>query len=237
MKFTEMPYQRPDVAALKAAIEELAARIVNAATVQEQIDAYEEYTERFETINTMGSLAYVRNTVNTKDEFYAAEREFYDTVGPELQEVSQKLDAALLDSPFRKELEAHYGTLLFKNMEISRRSFKPELIPLMQEESKLEAQYQKLYAGMSVEFDGQTMPLPMLGKYKESPDRAVRRAAFEAEGKVFDAHREELDEIYDKLVKKPQRAGSFARLRELYSARLRPPRQKLLRQAGAERIP
>lgn len=35
MKFTEMPYQRPDVAALKAAIEELAARIVNAATVQE----------------------------------------------------------------------------------------------------------------------------------------------------------------------------------------------------------
>ena len=80
MKFTEMPYQRPDVAALKAAIEELAARIVNAATVQEQIDAYEEYTERSETINTMGSLAYVRNTVNTKDEFYAAEREFYDTV-------------------------------------------------------------------------------------------------------------------------------------------------------------
>ncbi len=207
MKFTEMPYQRPDVAALKAAIEELAARIVNAATVQEQIDAYEEYTERFETINTMGSLAYVRNTVNTKDEFYAAEREFYDTVGPELQEVSQKLDAALLDSPFRKELEAHYGTLLFKNMEISRRSFKPELIPLMQEESKLEAQYQKLYAGMSVEFDGQTMPLPMLGKYKESPDRAVRRAAFEAEGKVFDAHREELDEIYDKLVKNRNAQG------------------------------
>lgn len=207
MKFTEMPYQRPDVAALKAAIEELAARIVNAATVQEQIDAYEEYTERSETINTMGSLAYVRNTVNTKDEFYAAEREFYDTVGPELQEASQKIDAALLDSPFRKELEAHYGTLLFKNMEISRRSFKPELIPLMQEESKLEAQYQKLYAGMSVEFDGQTMPLPMLGKYKESPDRAVRRAAFEAEGKVFDAHREELDEIYDKLVKNRNAQG------------------------------
>ena len=35
----------------------------------------------------------------------------------------------------------------------------------------------------------------------EDPDRAVRRAAFEAEGKVFDAHQAELDEIYDKLVK------------------------------------
>ena len=201
MKFTEMPYQRPDVAALKAAMEDAAAKIANASGVQEQIDAFEAYTAESVQWNTLQSLSYVRNTVNTKDEFYAAEREYFDTVGPELQEVAQKINAALLDSPFRKELEAHYGTLLFKNMEISRRSFKPELIPLMQEESKLEMQYQKLYAGMTVEFDGQTMPLPMLGKYKESADRAVRRAAFEAEGKVFDAHQAELDEIYDKLVK------------------------------------
>ena len=201
MKFTEMPYQRPDVAALKAAMEDAAAKIANASGAQEQIDAFEAYTAESVQWNTLQSLSYVRNTVNTKDEFYAAEREYFDNVGPELQEVSQKIDAALLDSPFRKELEAHYGTLLFKNMEISRRSFKPELIPLMQEESKLEMQYQKLYAGMTVEFDGQTMPLPMLGKYKESADRAVRRAAFEAEGKVFDAHQAELDEIYDKLVK------------------------------------
>ena len=201
MKFTEMPYQRPDVAALKAAMEDAAAKIANASGAQEQIDAFEAYTAESVQWNTLQSLSYVRNTVNTKDEFYAAEREYFDTVGPELQEVAQKIDAALLDSPFRKELEAHYGTLLFKNMEISRRSFKSELIPLMQEESKLEMQYQKLYAGMTVEFDGQTMPLPMLGKYKESADRAVRRAAFEAEGKVFDAHQAELDEIYDKLVK------------------------------------
>ena len=207
MKFTEMPYQRPDVAALKASMEAVAARITNASCAQEQIDAFEAYTKDSVQWNTLQSLSYVRNTVNTKDEFYAAEREYFDTVGPELQEVSQKIDAALLDSPFRGELEAHYGTLMFQNMEISRRSFKPELIPLMQEESKLEMQYQKLYAGMTVEFDGQTMPLPMLGKYKESADRAVRRAAFEAEGKVFDAHQAELDEIYDKLVKNRNAQG------------------------------
>ena len=134
MKFTEMPYQRPDVAALKAAMEDAAAKIANASGAQEQIDAFEAYTAESVQWNTLQSLAYVRNTVNTKDEFYAAEREYFDTVGPELQEVSQKIDAALLDSPFRGELEAHYGTLLFKNMEISRRSFQPELIPLMQEE-------------------------------------------------------------------------------------------------------
>ena len=71
----------------------------------------------------------------------------------------------------------------------------------MQEENKLTSAYQKLYASAMVEFDGKTMPLPKLGPYKESQDRAVRRAAYEAEGKFFDEHQQELDELFDKLVK------------------------------------
>lgn len=207
MTFSEMPYRRPDVAALKTEIADYAAKLRNASDVQTQIDVFDAYTARMSEINTMGSLAYVRNTINTADEFYNAEREYFDEIGPEMQDAGQQVTNALLDSPFRSELEAHYGTILFKNMEIERRSFKPELIPLMQEANKLEAQYQKLYAGLTVEFDGKTMPLPMLGKYKESPDRSVRRAAFEAEGKVFDAHRQELDEIFDKLVKNRNAQG------------------------------
>ncbi len=207
MKFSEMPYKRPDIEAVKAKLTEIAARITNAKTVQEQIDAYEESVCINTEVGTLGSIAYVRNTINTKDEFYDKEREFFDEVGPECEEAAHKVGEAMLFSKFRPELEAHYGSLLFKNMEISNRSFAPELVPLMQEASKLEARYQKLYAGLTVTFDGQEMPLPMLGKYKESPDRALRRAAYEAEGKAFDAHREELDEIFDKLVKNRNAQG------------------------------
>lgn len=207
MKFSEMPYVRPDVEKVKAELNACAEKIRTADSVEAQIAAFDEASELSKDLMTTGSIAYVRNTINTADKFYDGEREFFDEIGPELEESEQAINIALLDSPYRKELEAHYGSLLFKNLEISRRSFKPELIPLMQEASKLEAQYQKLYAGLTVEFDGQTMPLPMLGKYKESPDRAVRRAAFEAEGKVFDANREELDEIYDKLVKNRNAQG------------------------------
>ncbi|MGM9563065.1 MAG: M3 family oligoendopeptidase [Faecousia sp.] len=207
MKFSEMPYVRPDMDKVKAELNACAEKIRTADSVEAQIAAFDEASELSKDLMTTGSIAYVRNTINTADKFYDAEREFFDQAGPELEESLQAINIALLDSPYRKELEAHYGSLLFKNLEISRRSFKPELIPLMQEASKLEAQYQKLYAGLTVEFDGQTMPLPMLGKYKESQDRAVRRAAFEAEGKVFDANREELDEIYDKLVKNRNAQG------------------------------
>ena len=207
MKFSEMPYVRPDMDKVKAELNACAEKIRTADSVEAQIAAFDEASELSKDLMTTGSIAYVRNTINTADKYYDAEREFFDQAGPELEESLQAINIALLDSPYRKELEAHYGSLLFKNLEISRRSFKPELIPLMQEESKLEAQYQKLYAGLTVEFDGQSMPLPMLGKFKESPDRAVRRAAFEAEGKVFDANREELDEIYDKLVKNRNAQG------------------------------
>ena len=207
MKFSEYPYKRPNIEALKAGLASCTERIRKAANLQEQIAAFDEATALLQDYHTMSSLAYVRNTINTADKFYDEEREFYDEIGPELQAVSQELDIALLDSPFRAELEAHYGKLIFDNLEISRRSFKPELITLMQEAGKLESRYQKLYAGMTVEFDGKTMPLPMLGAYKESPDRAVRRAAFEAEGKVFDANQAELDEIFDKLVKNRNAQG------------------------------
>lgn len=207
MKFSEYPYKRPDVEAFKAKLRACARRVREAQDVQVQIAAFDEATAMGMEYQTLRSLAYVRNTVNTADPFYEQERDFYDEVGPEVQEADQELSIALLDSPFRSELEAHYGSLLFTNLEISRRSFKPELIPLMQEASKLESQYQKLYASLTVKFDGQTMPLPMLGKYKESSDRMVRRAAFEAEGRVFDANQKELDEIYDKLVKNRNAQG------------------------------
>lgn len=207
MKFSEYPYKRPDIELLKAQLLECVRKIETANDVETAIAACDRSYALTDEAMSMGSIAYVRNTVNTADPFYDAEREWFDEASAELSEVSNALNIALLDSPLRPQLEEHYGKLMFTNMEIARRSFTPEMIHLMQEANKLESRYQKLYASMTVEFDGKTLPLPMLGAYKESPDRAVRRAAFEAEGRTFDAHREELDEIFDKLVKNRNAQG------------------------------
>ena len=170
MKFSEMPYVRPDLDALKAKAAEVVERLTSAQTAQEQIDAYYEFEK----------------ASNTKDEFYAQEQDWLDEVMPQMEELTQQVSLALLQSPFRKELGDALGHLLFTNLEIAVRSFKPELMDLMMEENKLSSQYQKLYASAMVEFDGKTMPLPMLGPYKQSPDRAVRKAAYETEGRFFD---------------------------------------------------
>ena len=201
MKFSEMPYERPDIEALKAQSEELISAIENAESAEEQIRHIESYFEMSTHVETMSALANVRHTIDTRDEFWDKENDFNDENLPLLMETGQRLQKAMLESKFRPQLEEKFGSLLFKNYEISQRTFKPEMVELMQKENKLSSEYQKLYASASVEFDGKTMPLPMLRPYKQSTDRAVRRAAYEVEGKFFDSHREELDRLYDELVK------------------------------------
>ena len=201
MKFSEMPYVRPDLEALRQAAETAVTALDAAPSAQAQLDAYEAYEKAAATAQTMASLAYIRHTIDTKDPFYEAEQDYLDEAGPQMEELDQQVSRALLRSPFRAELSEALGSLLFTNLEIQVRSFDPVLLPLMQEENKLTSAYQKLYASAMVEFQGQTMPLPKLGPYKEHPDRAVRKAAYETEGKFFDDHQAELDELFDKLVK------------------------------------
>ena len=201
MKFSEMPYVRPDLAAFQAKAEEIAQKIAGAASAQEQIDAVLAFDQVQAEMSTATSLAYVRHTIDTRDAFYDKENDYADEIAPAVQEAEQKVTKALLASPFRAELEDRFGKLLFTNLEIAVRTFDPKNMALMQEENKLQSEYQKLYASALVEWNGEKLPLPKLGPYKQSPDRAVRKAAYEAEGKWFDSHQAELDELYDKLVK------------------------------------
>ena len=162
MKFSEMQYSRPDMEALAAATARTLEALKAAPDAAGQIAAYDAYEKQQKTASTMQQLAYIRHTINTKDEFYNAENDYMDEIGPKLQELTHRVNTALLESPYRAELEQHYGALMFKNLEIAARSFSPAIVELMQEENKLVSEYQNLYASAMVEFDGKTMPLPLL---------------------------------------------------------------------------
>ncbi len=201
MKFSEMPYVRPDVEQIRAAFDEIITAMDAAKNANEQLALYKKADELKSHTFSMATIASVRHTIDTRDEFYTAENDFMDQNGPALQEKVQELLDKMLTSPFRGELEEKLGALFFKNLEIAARTFKPEIMTLMQEENALVSEYQALYATMTVEFDGKVLPITKMGPYKQSTDREVRKAAYTAEGKCFDSHREKLDALYDKLVK------------------------------------
>lgn len=201
MKFSEMQYVRPDLAKIGAAYEKLIAQVKNAQRAQEIFEAVLEHEKVLMNFSTAQSLVNVRHSVDTEDKFYDAENDFLDQTGPLFEEKMQPFIQALLDSRFRPDCEKRFGKLLFVNAELAVKCFSPAIVDLLQEENKLASEYDKLIASAKIDFDGKTLNLAQLGPYKENADRAVRRAAYEADGNFFLSHETEFDEIYDKLVK------------------------------------
>lgn len=119
MKFSEFIYKRIDLEETKKKIQEITEKLKHAQSVEEQVQAVYEMNDVKKEIATADSLVYIRYTINTKDEFYAKEREYNDHIGPMLEEEMQKYNKVLLASPFRKELEEKLGKVLFINLELS----------------------------------------------------------------------------------------------------------------------
>lgn len=201
MKFSEMQYTRPDYPAATKELEALASRLEQADSAKAQLEIYKELETLISHLTTQATLCSIRHTVDTRDPFYEEENDYNDQQAPLLEETMQKFRQALLASPYRAELEQQLGELLFQNMELEEKGFAQSIVSLMQEENRLANEYQKLYASAQIPFQGKTVTVAQLGPYKESTDRATRRAALEAEGSFFDENREQFDALFDKLVK------------------------------------
>lgn len=200
MKVSELPYKRVTLEQVQEVMENVIPRIKNAESAAEILAAREDYLKLRLEYYTAYSLAYMRYSINTADEFYVAENDYYDEINPAVSNYDVQYASALLDSPFRPELEEALSPVLFKSMEVQRKSMSSAIIEDMVEENRLVSEYSKLMAGMEFEFRGEKLPRPMLTKYFKSEDRATRREAMEVMGRTLEQHSEKLDEIYDKMV-------------------------------------
>lgn len=70
MKFSEFQYTRPDLSAVRARCEEICAKIEEASCAQAQISAYDEFEALRREVETDLTIAYVRHSIDTRDEFY-----------------------------------------------------------------------------------------------------------------------------------------------------------------------
>ena len=200
MKFSQMPYTRPDADAIKQSIADFTKRLKEAANYEEAKAVFLESEEEGKHVQTQETLASIRHSINTKDEFYDEEMKFWNATMPELQEYSQQWTMAMLESPFRADFEAEYGDLYFRNAEIALKSFSPEIIPELQQENELTQEYEKLLASAEIPFEGKTYTISQITPFKTDSDDARRLAAWKAEGQWYTDNQDKLDEIYDKLT-------------------------------------
>ena len=201
MKFKEMPYVRPDPDKIKKWTAEYTERLKNAQSYAEARAIFLAYEEEYKKEDTMIVLCYIRQSIDTRDEFYNAEKNFWDENLPEIEEYEQEWIKALVESPFRKDFEAEYGDLLFVKAEMEKKTFSPEIIEDLQRENELTSEYDDLIASAQIPFEGGVYTLSQMEPFQDDLDDERRLAAWKAKGQWFKDHQAKLDSIYDELVK------------------------------------
>ena len=201
MKFCDMPYKRIDFDEAKAEVRNLMEEFQKAADGEEQFAVHQKYYALTDRVSTQITLASIRHSLDTADAFYEQEKSYYDEQVPEYSNLLIAYQKLLYHSPYRETLEKKIGSVAFKNMELAFASVNEQVVPLMQEENALTTEYEKLLASAEIEWDGEILNLSLLGPYLKSKDPKVRKRACEKQNAFFLKIEEQLDSLYDRLVK------------------------------------
>ena len=114
MRFSEFKYERPNLEKVKKEITELLDLIGTNQTFEVELKSIHDYFKISDTLGTLGQLVGIRNSIDTTNEFYEKEQEFFDENMPHMMQFDQMFVEKILKSPNRKLLEKELGSLMFQ---------------------------------------------------------------------------------------------------------------------------
>jgi M3 family oligoendopeptidase len=201
MKFSDFNYQRPNMEDMEQQFNNLLQNFSAAQSFEEQDKAMEAINNLRSQCESMREIAGIRHTIDTNNEYYQKEQDFFDEAQPIYQGIISKYYHALVNSKFRVELEQKWDKQLFSLAEFALKTFEPDIIEDLQMENRLSSEYTKLIASAQINFEGEERTLSQLVPFQLSTDRDMRKRANEAKYQFFVENEEKLDQIYDDLVK------------------------------------
>lgn len=198
--FPTLKYERPDFAAFQAQLAAQTDKLKNASSYEEAKAAYMDLDQHSMKLTSIATIASIRHTIDTTDEFYEKENEYIEHTYPEIMPGIIAFNDALYESHFRADFEKEFGKQMFTQMELQKKSFTEKNIPLLQRESQLSDEYQKILATAEIPFKGETLNIYGILKHFEDDDRQDRRTACKAYSDFFHANEPRLEEIWDELI-------------------------------------
>lgn len=158
VKFTEMPYERPDVDALCADLTDTGDAAAT-RSCDEVIALYSPTYDEYVHFYTMSNLAYIRYTLNLNDSAYETEYLWCEEQTPLVEKALEDCYRAMAASPIRDELESEFfGEGFFLSYDGEGVYTNPKVVELMQQESDLQARYIASTNDMTVEVNGEELP-------------------------------------------------------------------------------
>lgn len=200
MKFQDYKYERPNYEEIKKSFLDLVNKINVADNYKNQYTYIMELNNIRKHIETMSTLSSIRNSIDTSDEFYDKEQNYWDENGPLFTELNTDFYKSIVNSKFKEDIIRDFSEQFYKICEYSLKSFSQEIIPDLQKENKLMSKYTKLLASAKINFRDEELNLSGLYKHMLSSDRSEREEASKAYYNYFAQHEDEFDTIYDELV-------------------------------------
>ncbi len=200
MKFSEMPYKRPDVEEFKNAYMEKVRQFEHATSGLEQIEIWKSLEQIELQYDIMPQLVSIRKSLNTNDPLYAKEQEYWDEILPALEELAKEFRRVVLISKFRDEIKSVFGEHIYNLYEVAQKTFSTEIIEDMQIANEIDTKYSQMVWSAEIPFRGETHDLSTIDKFLSEGDRELRYEAAQAKFKRYEDHDAEHNKFYDQIV-------------------------------------
>ncbi len=201
MNFNDIKYSRIDYNKMDKKVKELLFLMDESETFEDFLKYMNEVNKIRKHVLTMSTLSSIRFSIDTKDEFYKNEKEYWDKQLPFFSDLDMLFYQTILKSRFEKNIVKKYGKQFYRYIRTLVKSFSKEIIPMLQKENYLMSEYTKLLASASIDFDGKKCNLSDLCSYMGSNDEEKRKKAIVLHTRFFEKNEKEFDNIFDKLVK------------------------------------
>jgi len=201
MKFGEITFKKPDINAYEVEFNSLINKFESAADFNSQKKTLIEINNKRDEFDTMQQLAFIKFTGNTQDEALKKQTDYMDKILPISENLNSKYYKSLLNSKYKDQLISKWGNRIFDLANYKLKGFDPSIMKDLAEESRLASEFIKIKGSASIEFEGKKENLAGINKYLSSNDRSLRKKANQARWDFFLEKQEELDELFDQLVK------------------------------------
>jgi len=191
-----------DWASVKPLFEKLEAAAASIKTAKELERWVLDASELGAALDQEGACRYVSMTCQTDDaEIEKAYLHFVETLDPNAKPHWHRIKELFLGIPAHKELPSKRWMVFTRAVKNDVELFRLETIPLQVEETKLEQQYQKTMAAMTVPFQKKEQTLQQMGRHLEETDRTLRQQAWKLIAARRLKDKLKIEDIFDAQLK------------------------------------
>lgn len=206
-KFKDLKFPRPDLNVFTHLYKDAIDRVNHAQHGDDIIEILFEVDELSRRVTDLLTATMIRHTMDITDEAYEKDQRWFEENRHLFMQSILDFNDAMYNSPFKDYVESRIGPMYFTKTDVKRRTFCEDNLPLQQREFELMGEYEALISSCQEEVLGNPTSFMGLQDLFAHEDREVRRAAYKAFSNFLSKNEEQLEKIWDELLKVRDQMG------------------------------